>query len=214
MPTIRKLRFEDDQGNPGFRAQLKEQRWDDHRFYHHNLVNQSLHFVSACTFLVAYALLFVDAALASLLAWGVAMTSRQAGHFFFEPKDYDHENGVSHAYKEEVKVGYNLTRKYVLMGLWLAIPLVLALEPTLFGLFERPGGLLDFLRHVGFGWLCFGVAAILFRVTQLWIERDLETGIVWATKIVTDPFSDFRLYRTAPARLLKGERSEDHHAAA
>ena len=213
MPALRKLRFEDEQGNPGFRAQLAEQRWDDHRFYHHNLVNQSLHFVSACTFMVAYVLLFVDAALASLLAWGVAMTSRQAGHFFFEPREYDVENDVTHAYKEEVKVGYNLVRKYVLMGLWLAIPVVLAIQPTLFGLLERPSGTMDFLRHVGSGWLFFGIAAILFRVTQLWIERDLETGLVWATKIVTDPFSDFRLYRTAPARLLKGERM-DHHAAA
>ncbi len=214
MPSLRKLRFEDEQGNPGFRAQLKEQRWDDHRYYHHDLINQSLHFVSACTFITAYALLFVDAALASLLAWGVAMTSRQAGHFFFEPRDYDEENGVSHEYKEEVKVGYNLMRKYVLMGLWLAIPVVLALSPTLFGALERPDSAMDFLRHVGFGWLFFGVAAILFRVGQLWIERDLETGIVWATKIVTDPFSDFRLYRTAPARLLKHGRSDDTHAAA
>ncbi len=144
MPSLRKLRFEDEQGNPGFRAQLKEQRWDDHRFYHHDLINQSLHFVSACTFITAYALLFVDAALASLLAWGVAMTSRQAGHFFFEPRDYDEENGVSHEYKEEVKVGYNLMRKYVLMGLWLAIPVVLALAPTLFGVLERPEGAMGF----------------------------------------------------------------------
>ena len=214
MPSLRKLRFEDEQGNPGFRAQLAEQRWDDHRFYHHDLINQSLHFVSACTFMVAYVLLFVDAALASLLAWGVAMTSRQAGHFFFEPKDYDEENGVTQEYKEEVKVGYNLMRKYVLMGLWLAIPVVLEITPTLFGLLERPAGTMDFLRHVGFGWLFFGVSAILFRVVQLWIERDLETGIVWATKIVTDPFSDFRLYRGAPARLLKGARADDGHAAA
>jgi hypothetical protein len=214
MPQLRKLRFVDEQGNPGFRAQLKEQRWDDHRFYHHDLINQSLHFVSACTFITAYALLFVDAALASLLAWGVAMTSRQAGHFFFEPRDYDEENGVSHEYKEEVKVGYNLMRKYVLMGLWLAIPVVLAVSPTLFGLLDRPEGVMGFLRHVGFGWLFFGVSAILFRVAQLWIERDLETGIVWATKIVTDPFSDFRLYRSAPARLLKHGRTDDTHAAA
>jgi SAM-dependent methyltransferase len=28
-------------------AQLAEQRWDDHRYYHHSLINQSLHFVSA-----------------------------------------------------------------------------------------------------------------------------------------------------------------------
>ena len=106
----------------GFRAQLAEQRWDDHRYYHHSLVNQSLHFVSACTFLTAYVLLFIDPAVASLLAWGVAMTSRQAGHFFFEPKGYDHVNKATHEHKEEIKVGYNLARKYVLMGIWGAIP--------------------------------------------------------------------------------------------
>lgn len=39
----------DDAEVAGFRARLAEQRWDDHRFYHHSLVNQSLHFVSACT---------------------------------------------------------------------------------------------------------------------------------------------------------------------
>ena len=213
MPHLRKLRFEDEQGNAGFQAQLAEQRWDDHRFYHHSLVNQSLHFVSACTFMVAYAMLFVDAALASLLAWGVAMTSRQAGHFFFEPKGFDHENGVSHEHKEEVKVGYNLARKWVLMISWAAIPAVLWVQPTLFGLLEAPAGFVDYLRHVGFGWLLLGVGAILLRVAQLWVQRDLETGLVWATKIVTDPFSDFRLYRSAPKRLLKGERM-DHHAAA
>ncbi|MCE3519597.1 hypothetical protein LXJ58_33125, partial [Escherichia coli] len=68
-------------------------------------------------FLTAYALLFVDAAVASLLAWGVAMTSRQAGHFFFEPKGYDHKNHATHEHKEEIKVGYNLARKVVLMSL-------------------------------------------------------------------------------------------------
>ncbi len=213
MPNIRKLRFEDEQGNAGFRAQLAEQRWDDHRFYHHSLVNQSLHFVSACTFMVAYAMLFVDAALASLLAWGVAMTSRQAGHFFFEPKGFDHENGVSHDYKEEVKIGYNLARKWVLMTSWLAIPVVLWLQPSLFGLLATPESFIGFLRHVGFGWLFLGIGAIVLRVLQLWVQRDLETGLVWATKIVTDPFSDFRLYRSAPKRLLKGERGDPHAAA-
>jgi hypothetical protein len=213
MPHLRKLQFEDEQGNAGFRAQLAEQRWDDHRFYHHSLVNQSLHFVSACTFMVAYAMLFVDAALASLLAWGVAMTSRQAGHFFFEPKGYDHENDVSHEYKEEVKVGYNLARKWVLMISWAAIPIVLWFQPTLFGTLAAPDGFIGFLRHVGFGWLFLGVGAILLRVLQLWAQRDLETGIVWATKIVTDPFSDFRLYKSAPKRLLKGERMDDPAAA-
>ena len=30
-----------------FREQLRIQRWDDHRYYHHSRINQSLHFVSA-----------------------------------------------------------------------------------------------------------------------------------------------------------------------
>ena len=190
----------------GFRAQLAEQRWDDHRFYHHSLVNQSLHFVSACTFLVAYAILFVDPAVASLLAWGVAMTSRQAGHFFFEPKSFDLENGVSHAHKEEIKVGYNLFRKWVLMSIWMAVPVVLLIDPMLFGTIAKPDGIELYLRHVGIGWLMLGVGAIAFRSVQLFVQRDVETGLVWAVKIVTEPFSDFKLYRGAPVRLIRAVR--------
>ncbi len=190
----------------GFRAQLAEQRWDDHRFYHHSLVNQSLHFVSACTFITAYLIVWIDPAVASLLAWGVAMTSRQAGHFFFEPKGFDHLNDASHDHKETIKVGYNLFRKYVLMSLWLAVPFVLLAQPTLFGLLVRPDGIAAYLRHVGIGWLLLGVGAIAFRTVQLFFIRDVETGLVWATKIVTDPFSDFRLYKGAPRRLMNGER--------
>ena len=187
----------------GFRAALAEQRWDDHRFYHHSIVNQSLHFVSACTFLVAYAILFVDPAVASLLAWGVAMTSRQAGHFFFEPKGFDHVNQASHEHKEAIKVGYNLFRKWVLMSLWVAVPVVLLIAPTLFGTLVRPDGVEAYLRHVGIGWLFLGVGAIAFRSLQLFVQRDVETGLVWATKIVTEPFSDFKLYRGAVPQLLR-----------
>ena len=69
----------------GFLQALATQRWDDHRYYHHSRINQTLHLLSALSFLVAYVLLFVDPALAALLAWCVSMTTRQAGHFFFEP---------------------------------------------------------------------------------------------------------------------------------
>ena len=94
-----------------FREALAEQRWDDHRFYHHNRINQSLHLVSALCFIAAYVLLFVEPVAAVLIAWLFAMPSRQLGHFFFEPQSYDHANQVTHEYKEEVKVGYNLRRK-------------------------------------------------------------------------------------------------------
>ena len=41
-----------------FMETLRIQRWDDHRFYHHSRINQSLHFISAMSFVVAYGFLF------------------------------------------------------------------------------------------------------------------------------------------------------------
>ena len=186
-----------------FREHLKEQRWDDHRYYHHSLINQSLHFVSAVTFLVAYLIVWRDPALAALLAWGIAMTSRQAGHFFFEPKGYDEVNDCTHEYKEEVKVGYNLARKVVLMGLWAFSLLLLLAEPTLFGVFAAHTSPAEFFDHLGLMWLVLGIGGLVFRVLQLFVIRDVETGLVWATKIVTDPFNDFLLYHRSPPQLVR-----------
>jgi hypothetical protein len=196
-----------------FRAHLHEQRWDDHRYYHHSLINQSLHFVSACTFLTAYALAFKDLALASLLGWTVAMTSRQIGHFFFEPRGFDVMNQASQEYKEEVKVGYNLARKWVFMTIWALVPVALWVNPTLFGLFEAPAGKMEWLRHLGLVWFGLGAGGLAFRVIQLCFTRDVQTGLVWGVKIVTDPFNDFRLYRKSPGRLLRGERLDNWLAA-
>jgi len=55
-------------------------------------------------------------------------------------------------------------------------------------------------------WLALGGAGLLFRTVQLFFVRDVPTGLIWATKIITDPFNDFKQYRHAPVRLLKGER--------
>src|SRR6266700_5565902 len=116
-----------------FLEALRVQRWDDHRYYHHSRINQSLHLVSAVSFLAAYVMMFGDPAMAALIGWLVAMTSRQAGHFFFEPRDYDVVNQATHEYKEEIKVGYNLRRKIVLMVIWAGSPLLLFVDPTLLG---------------------------------------------------------------------------------
>ena len=75
-----------------FLEALRVQRWDDHRYYHHCRINQSLHLLSAICFLISYGLLFIEPAWAALLAWLVSMTARQSGHFFFEPLGYDHVN--------------------------------------------------------------------------------------------------------------------------
>jgi hypothetical protein len=186
-------------------AELETQRWDDHRYYHHSRINQSLHLLSAISFVVAYALLFIDPIAAALLAWTVSMTSRQIGHFFFEPKGYDHVNRATHEHKEDIKVGYNLRRKVVLMGLWAATPLLVWLEPTLFGSVEAATTLEGAVRHVGAIWLALGVGGLLFRTLHLFWIKDVRTGLVWMMKILTDPFHDIMLYHRAPWHLLRGE---------
>jgi hypothetical protein len=188
-----------------FWAELQAQRWDDHRYYHHSRINQSLHLLSALSFLVAYVMAFTDPVAAALIGWLVSMVSRQCGHFFFEPKGYDQVNHATHEYKEAIKVGYNLRRKVILHVVWAASPLVLWLSPTFFGLFDANAGAQGFVRHVGEIWLFVGIGALLFRTVHLFFLRDLQTGLVWLTKIITDPFHDVRLYCKSPLYLLRGE---------
>jgi len=188
-----------------FLETLRVQRWDDHRYYHHSRINQSLHLISALSFLASYVMLFINPAIAALMAWLVSMTSRQAGHFFFEPKGYDHVNQATNEFKEEIKVGYNIKRKIVLMAVWAASPVFVYLEPDLFGLVDAHSSLYEFMINVGWGWLFIGVGGLVFRVFQLYVQQDLRTGLVWAIKIITDPFHDVKLYCKSPLYLLKGE---------
>jgi len=193
----------------GFLETLKVQRWDDHRYYHHSRINQTLHLVSASSFVCAYALAFSNPAAAALIGWLIGMTSRQAGHFFFEPKDYDHVNQATHEYKEEIKVGYNLKRKVVLMSIWALSPLPLYFDPALFGLLRPYSGASEFLRQVGTLWLALGLGGLMFRTVHLFFLKDVQTGLVWATKILTDPFHDIKLYHKAPIYLMRGELFDD-----
>src|ERR1700685_1816061 len=168
-----------------FREALRMQRWDDHRYYHHSRINQSLHFVSATSFLIGYVMIFFDPVIAALIGWLVSMTSRQAGHFFFEPKGYDHLNDATHEHKEEIKVGYNLQRKVVLMSIWALSPLVLYVDPTLFGLFKPWVASADFMRQVAKIWLAIGIGGLLFRTVHLFFIRDVETGLVLVAENLT-----------------------------
>ena len=183
---------------------LKVQRWDDHRYYHHSRINQSLHFVSALSFLTAYALIFSDPVAAALIGWLAAMVSRQVGHFFFEPKGYDEVNHATHEHKEEIKVGYNLKRKVVLMSVWALSPVVLYFDPTLLGVFAADDGT-SFVQKMGMVWLSIGIGGLLFRTVHLFYLKDMQTGLVWLTKILTDPFHDLMLYYKSPVYLMRGQ---------
>ena len=188
-----------------FLKALEVQRWDDHRFYHHSRINQSLHFISALVFITSYAVVFIEPAIAGLLAWGISMTTRQSGHFFFEPRGYDHVNHATHEHKEEIKIGYNLQRKVVLMSLWALAPLVLWLAPSLGGLIAPAADLQSYLHDVGVAWLALGLGGILFRTVHLFFIYNVKTGVTWAVKILTDPFHDAMIYCRAPLYLMRGQ---------
>ncbi len=185
---------------------LKTQRWDDHRFYHHCRINQSLHLISAISFLVAYVYLFIDPVVSALVAWLISMTTRQIGHFFFEPKGFDEVNQVSHEYKEEIKVGYNLNRKIVLLSICAAVPVMAFWTPEILN-WAVPVAYEDTpIRMTAMAWLFLGMAGLLFRVLQLWKQENLMAGVAWGLKIITDPVHDIMLYHKAPLYLLRGER--------
>ena len=192
---------------------LKVQRWDDHRYYHQSRINQTLHFISAISFLVAYVILFINPAMAALIGWLIAMATRQSGHFFFEPLGYDTVNQATNEHKEAIKVGYNLKRKMVLIAIWALTPMLLYVDPTLFGVFAPAADTSALIDQVGMIWLTIGVTGLIFRTVHLFFIRDVQTGLVWMTKILTDPFHDLMLYRSAPLHLLRGELIDPMHHA-
>ncbi len=192
-----------------FREELQLQRWDDHRYYHHNRINQLLHLISACCFLTSYTLLFIDPVAAVMIGWLLAMVSRQIGHFVFEPKTYDEVNHATHDYKESVKVGYNLSRKIVLLSIWALSPVLLYLSPSLFGLLDQPKGLQGIIDNMGMVWLVVGIGALVFRTVHLFFIMGFQSGLVWLTKILTDPFHDIKIYYKAPYYILKGEMYDE-----
>ena len=191
------------------------QRWDDHRYYHHSRINQFLHLISAMSFLVAYVFLFIDPVVSALIAWLVSMTTRQIGHFFFEPKDYDHVNQATHEHKEEIKVGYNLHRKIVLLSVCAAIPVIAYWMPAALQ-WAVPEAYEDTpIRMTAMAWLFLGAGGLVFRVLQLWKQENLTAGLAWAYKIITDPVHDIKMYHTAPLCLLRGQLIDpmDHVSA-
>jgi hypothetical protein len=201
-----------------FMKKVEMLRWDDHRYYHQCRINQTLHLVSAISFLVAYGLLFVDPAAAAMVGWLVGMVTRQSGHIFFEPRGYDRLNGTSYENKEAIKVGFNMRRKAILIGVWLSLPVLLYASPSLFGLIAPAAGVSGWLHDVGLSWLALGAGGLLFRTVHLFFLRGPVWGLAWAAKILTDPFNNVAEYWKSPLALLQGQRYDpldgDEHARA
>ena len=88
---------------------------------------------------------------------------------------------------------------------------MLWLDPHFFGVFAPARNSEEFIRHVGAVWLVLGIVGLLLRTVHLFFIRDVRTGLVWFTKIVTDPFNDVRTYWKAPFHLLRGELIDPMH---
>jgi len=101
----------------------------------------------------------------------------------------------------------------VLLSIWAASPLTLYFSPSFFGLFSPATSKTEFVRQVATIWLALGIGGVLFRTVQLFLIKDVQTGLVWATKILTDPFHDIKLYHKAPLALLRGELIDPHVGA-
>jgi len=201
-------------GIDDFLQELRQQREDDHRYYHQSRINQTLHLISAVSFLCAYALALKNPLAAVLVGWGVGMVTRQTGHYVFEPNGYDEVNDATNEYKETIKIGFNQKRKTILIAFWLLLPLLLLIDPTGLGLFQPHKNFATFMHNVAVIWLAVAVAGIVGRMMQLFFTRGIRTGLVWVTKIATDPFHNIRIYYKSPYYLLRGELLDPIHSAA
>lgn len=188
-----------------FFEELKQQHWDDFRYYHQNRINQSLHLFSAISFLISYALLFKDFTAAVFFGWFIAMVPRQIGHFVFEPHDFDKIHNVTDKYKESIKVGYNMNRKVILIAVWLGSTAFAYFNPTLLGTTQPYSNYSEFLDNLALVWAIVAVGALLFRTTQIMYQQSIQSGFVWLYKILTEPFYNLPMYYKAPFFVLKGE---------
>jgi len=89
--------------------------------------------------------------------------------------------------KGRMKVGYNLAAQGRADGGWALSPWCCN-RSTLFGMLT-PGPRRRIYASGCQVWLAIGIGGLLSAPSPVFI-RDVETGLVWMTKILTDPFSD------------------------
>lgn len=188
--------------------EIKFQLKQDHDYYHHSLLNQSLHFLSGIINLIAIYLLAnssLDKGVALfMLSWG----TRQLGHFFWESKDFDHKVNKSFQEKEDEKVGANLERKKIMIAGLVLATIFFIISPDLL---IKSANTLGYITESSFSSLMF-FCLIVFLTT--WILRTLWLvffhsplrGLSWFLKIMYDPINDIVLYKDSPYKLIQSLR--------
>lgn len=137
-------------------------------------------------------MVFFDPMVSALVGWLVSMTSRQAGHFFFEPKGYDHVNDAV----ARAQGGNQGRLQFAAQGradgdLGAVAAGALSRSHAVFMFAPWASPATSRMRQAKI-WLAVGIGGLLFRTVHLFFIRDVDTGLVWMTKIITDPFNDLK----------------------
>jgi glutamate-1-semialdehyde 2,1-aminomutase len=163
-----------------FYTEVMRRKKDDHVASHSDTINQLFHIVSSSVFLGCYVLAFWCLTTA-MWAGLAALFLRQIGHAILEPPCHD---------KEATLLGYNTRNKTMILGTYLAIPIVnLVWSDAWSG---------EALRHlatsVAFQWFVWTGAVVTGRVAYLLWAHGPRLALVWFVKLATDPLTDVIAY--------------------
>jgi len=163
-----------------FYTEVMRRKKDDHHASHSDLTNQLFHIVSSSVFLGCYALAFWDLTTA-MWAGLAALFLRQIGHAVLEPPCHD---------KEATLLGFNTRNKTLVLGVYLAIPVVhLLLAPA-----WTVAALGPLVATVAQQWFVWTLLVVGGRVAYLMWAQNAWLAMVWLVKLVTDPLTDIAAY--------------------
>jgi len=163
-----------------FYTEVMRRKKDDHVASHSDTVNQLFHIVSSSVFLGCYALAFWDLTTA-MWAGLAALFLRQIGHAILEPPCHD---------KEATLLGYNTRNKTMILGTYLAIPIV---NLVWSGAWSGEA-LRQLAAPVALQWFVWTGAVVAGRVAYLVWARGPRLALVWFVKLATDPLTDVIAY--------------------
>jgi hypothetical protein len=89
------------------------------------------------------------------------------------------------------------------MSIWALSPIAALRRPDIVRLFAAARRQDRIRSPRGAALARVGVGGLLFRTIHLFFIKDVQSGLVWFTKIISDPFHDIMLYHKAPLYLLR-----------
>ncbi|MGH7375763.1 MAG: aminotransferase class III-fold pyridoxal phosphate-dependent enzyme [Candidatus Rokuibacteriota bacterium] len=163
-----------------FYTEVMRRKKDDHHASHSDLTNQLFHIISSSVFLGCYALAFWDLTTA-MWAGLAALFLRQMGHAILEPPCHD---------KEALLLGFNTRNKTLILGAYLAIPVVHLVRAPAF----TADVLGPIMATIAQQWFLWTLVVVGGRVLYLIWAHNVWLALVWFVKLVTDPLTDIAAY--------------------